>query len=1410
MKKLSKRLLSVLLSALLVITSLPLFAFSALAADTTAIDNAMAAYEAAMDGNFYTNMSAAYDAYVAAAAVKADENATAAQISSAASALTAATANMGAFSGYAANGTIAYGSGTNQPTGGASILWANGASDTAYDQSQGGKAETSTLGITYGAYFWYYYPTNTVLMYDGRTTPVLPIMMGALDKDKNYNLHPDFMFTNSTDFTLNDYWYGYDDNFGWPTSVTYKIGYNQSTGVGSIDNAVELDNESTVRSFRNYLTLAIQPTATLTTINGMKFYEQHYMNVVGTTQHTDENKELTMTIPVRVINYKKLLDKLGQVGGQYNSALSKVSDYKEGGLGDLIDAIDYASTDPNSFFTSTNNYQGCADWIDAAIAGFNDITVTMDPAAAQSVDGADDLLAAFETKVSSGRYYLNTLPVYELYCKLHATVDAYQYGDGTSEAIGIASEALATAMSNMVEFTPYTVSGRVKMQDDTNYITDSAYVSGINGDYTASTSTMGYDSLGGSGTSPGGVYAFVNSPTSLVAVYDGSTPIRFPVMTAWHNNMGFAIGTGNRRMMNAVYPIVYNDGNYTPADNADFGLTQAWQGHTRDSWNSNMSSTPNNVVFNWSSAKDSPAYVGTLAGYTQATYNASNTYSENYTWQGQRSSYIYAYWNYMQYKGGASGFSDGIKTVKINYWGMSKWPKAAIDTEGRHWFGNTTTPVTTVTIIDYKGAIDTFKANWDAKMATFAQGGYDEGGYASVFTAADAFTSYNGLSTATTASAAATVGSTLYSLANALGTATGTANGSEYQALRDKISWYPSAEKYVQGLADPTHWTAESWQDLIDAIDAAEAIMTALPSNAAYFYIGAAAAQAAATAIQTAYDNLQEAGILIDPALTAYLTLIDALEDYTYLASDLNTAAQLVSSLTTAIYDSGTFGDKVPATDANRAAIANEVSVFTQAYETLTAQTFDNATYQNYIEAARRGANDPDAINITQLNTDIATLESCALQTVNFPHYGDVIGLKANAQSAVDTAWAAVQTDLSTLMQYTVVVKDADGNTLSNVGEGTYAYGTEVTINAGTGNYTYDYVSNTSNTNASHKVKNIGTLDSFTFTVQGNTTITVGAPTNSKPVTVTYRANLAPIADGESATTFVIKKDYVASGTTITSADVNAPSYAFYSYQGFTQSTAANGDITVVLNYNYVGDAQQYEVYSDVTGESEYYYFNECVTLEFEDSPVIAAVYSMDDIDRFNSEESDGGIWQSNWDHLVDDIEPFADLLGYGDTYTFRVKEDIYFLWLDQGPEFYGPIFKNTAVEDGDYIGFTSSNFTQSITGGKQIITYNSFALPEGCTFVEAGLLFHYNKSGDTLLDREITLGEAGSANDMGNDKIRRNKATKVDEDEGCRFTINASLTNCSAPTAEYVVYLNYKKNGVLHTVYSEVNDVNF
>ena len=67
--KMTKKFISVFLAVMMVVTMIPMSVFAATTnnasdADAVALKNAMTAYENAMDGTIYTNMDAAYAAYV--------------------------------------------------------------------------------------------------------------------------------------------------------------------------------------------------------------------------------------------------------------------------------------------------------------------------------------------------------------------------------------------------------------------------------------------------------------------------------------------------------------------------------------------------------------------------------------------------------------------------------------------------------------------------------------------------------------------------------------------------------------------------------------------------------------------------------------------------------------------------------------------------------------------------------------------------------------------------------------------------------------------------------------------------------------------------------------------------------------------------------------------------------------------------------------------------------------------------------------------------------------------------------------------------------------------------------------------------------------------------------------------------
>lgn len=89
----------------------------------------------------------------------------------------------------------------------------------------------------------------------------------------------------------------------------------------------------------------------------------------------------------------------------------------------------------------------------AAMAADGDVAST--DAALQEVL---DQMTAFETKVTDGGEYTNTVPAYNAYVACQQAVDAYVYG-GEEDALTGYAETLKNAIANIKTFTPYTATG---------------------------------------------------------------------------------------------------------------------------------------------------------------------------------------------------------------------------------------------------------------------------------------------------------------------------------------------------------------------------------------------------------------------------------------------------------------------------------------------------------------------------------------------------------------------------------------------------------------------------------------------------------------------------------------------------------------------------------------------------------------------------------------------------------------------------------------------------------------------------------------------------------------------------------------------------------------------------------------
>lgn len=393
--KVSKRILSVLLAALMIITSVPItvFAFD-VSADIDAakdpavieVTDAMTAYEKKMDGKVYTNMSAAYNAYVDAQ--KAVDSYIYGGVSNAlegkADALTKAIANMGEFTAYKGNGVARIGSSTVPSDAYTNLLYADGSAATDY--SVGVEAGKLSGTLKYGCFGYIYYP-ETVLLYDGSTSS-MPVISGYANTNKRYKTQPRVMYTTTGNLAFKDYWKGYSDGFVWSTATNYQIGYSDNTWRGSMT----CDNNSTKRSYSNTMYYTGTPTTALTTIDSTDW-------LFG-QDHNSATATMNLGTKIQIVNYKILVDAIANNTDRLNLY---VSDYTQGGMAALCAAFDRAtSLDPNSYFTSGNRATECANEIQAAANGLA-VTPTKDSQNYQNLRRAMDAkMAAYNNGVNNG------------------------------------------------------------------------------------------------------------------------------------------------------------------------------------------------------------------------------------------------------------------------------------------------------------------------------------------------------------------------------------------------------------------------------------------------------------------------------------------------------------------------------------------------------------------------------------------------------------------------------------------------------------------------------------------------------------------------------------------------------------------------------------------------------------------------------------------------------------------------------------------------------------------------------------------------------------------------------------------------------------------------------------------------
>lgn len=246
-----------------------------------------------------------------------------------------------------------------------------------------------TAWAWYASYHIKYYIPNMTLLYDG-TQPYNTVLFNATAKDNGCkDVYMDLVYpanangstVDSSDFALYQLWEGSAGSFGVPTSSDRQVGYSSSTRYGT-----QTYSYGTNYVLKNKLYYTGNPNATLTSINTMYWRSRADARGVTTINGTPDSSANgrqaegtdTIDVNINIVNIKELKTiaenlKSGKVE-EYNKLLESKEYYgDEAKVNAYLKAVnDVVTFNPNYYFSSsTNDYQGCANAIDALVSKYN-------------------------------------------------------------------------------------------------------------------------------------------------------------------------------------------------------------------------------------------------------------------------------------------------------------------------------------------------------------------------------------------------------------------------------------------------------------------------------------------------------------------------------------------------------------------------------------------------------------------------------------------------------------------------------------------------------------------------------------------------------------------------------------------------------------------------------------------------------------------------------------------------------------------------------------------------------------------------------------------------------------------------------------------------------------------------------
>ena len=459
--KFSKRILSLFLAVMMVVTSIPMFALTASAADVSALQTAIRSYESKMNGTIYLNMKDAYDKYIKACeaydAIVYGEDTTidaaqvASNLSNATDAMTTFTAPSFNAKAYhtAAEATGAY----------KNVVYQKSDNTWWTDQYK----FDDPFGIVLAE------PGEIVVAYDGTDTYVPTIAQIKVyyklnvKQRKIYYISLNTSSVDDVSFSLNQDWTFKQCAYNtWPdySSDTVSISRSSSnTTLSDVNMGMPTTayawNDTSDRDGLAYNRLYITSSNTDTCYNiidgkdiifSSKGYLQWGISSNSSPVISSIAKEGTKTY---VINYKPIKERLTTLGG-YISGIS-VSNYKEGGLSSVLEVLDKCTADnvnPMVYIYDgdvANKVAECGGKI-AAVAA---TAIPGAPTADANQDGYNSLRTALTNKVTSfENYTLDSKNQYENILNAAKAIMRDVYINGYTADNSTKAGTDATALNN--------------------------------------------------------------------------------------------------------------------------------------------------------------------------------------------------------------------------------------------------------------------------------------------------------------------------------------------------------------------------------------------------------------------------------------------------------------------------------------------------------------------------------------------------------------------------------------------------------------------------------------------------------------------------------------------------------------------------------------------------------------------------------------------------------------------------------------------------------------------------------------------------------------------------------------------------------------------------------------------------